>query len=311
MSASINGVVGFKPTVGLISRTHVVPISHSQDTAGPMARSVADAALLLNAIAGSDPADPATAEADAHVTDFTTGLADASLKGVRIGVLVNQIGDREDVRAIFETALDDLRRAGADLVEIAFEPNDEMGRDEFATLLYELRTDMNAYLATLPGKDMPRSLADLIAFNRANAAEEMRWFDHGLFEMAVERTDEQAYRAARENALHLAADRGIDRLLEENQVALLVVPTRRPAWTSDLVNGDNFDGSIGAGSLAAIAGYPLLTVPMGSVERLPVGISFMGPKWSDHLVLKAGAAYESARTATIPEPSLQPWSPGD
>ena len=309
--ASINGVVGFKPTVGLISRTHVVPISHSQDTAGPMARSVADAALLLNAIAGSDPADPATAEADAHVTDFTTGLADASLKGVRIGVLVNQIGDREDVRAIFETALDDLRRAGADLVEIAFEPSDEMGRDEFATLLYELRSDMNAYLATLPGKDMPRSLADLIAFNKANAAEEMRWFDQGLFEMAVERTDEQAYRAARKNALHLAADRGIDRLLEENQVALLVVPTRGPAWTSDLVNGDNFDGSIGAGSLAAIAGYPHLTVPMGSVERLPVGISFMGPKWSDHLVLKAGAAYESARTATIPEPSLQPWSPGD
>ncbi|MFW2446875.1 MAG: amidase family protein, partial [Qipengyuania pacifica] len=248
---------------------------------------------------------------DAHVTDFTTGLADASLKGVRIGVLVNQIGDRDDVRAIFETALDDLRRAGADLVEIAFEPSDEMGRDEFATLLYELRTDMNAYLATLPGKDMPRSLADLIAFNKANAAEEMRWFDQGLFEMAVERTDEQAYRAARKNALHLAADRGIDRLLEENQVALLVVPTRGPAWTSDLVNGDNFDGSIGAGSLAAIAGYPHLTVPMGAVERLPVGISFMGPKWSDHLVLKAGAAYESARTATIPEPSLQPWSPGD
>ena len=309
--ASINGVVGFKPTVGLISRTHVVPISHSQDTAGPMARSVADAALLLNAIAGSDPADPATAEADAHVTDFTTGLADASLKGVRIGVLVNQIGDRDDVRAIFETALDDLRRAGADLVEIAFEPSDEMGRDEFATLLYELRTDMNAYLATLPGKDMPRSLADLIAFNKANAAEEMRWFDQGLFEMAVERTDEKVYRAARKNALHLAADRGIDRLLEENQVALLVVPTRGPAWTSDLVNGDNFDGSIGAGSLAAIAGYPHLTVPMGAVERLPVGISFMGPKWSDHLVLKAGAAYESARTATIPEPSLQRWSPGD
>ncbi|WP_375292006.1 amidase family protein, partial [Qipengyuania sp.] len=238
--ASVNGVVGFKPTVGLVSRTHVVPISHSQDTAGPMARSVADAALLLNAIAGSDPADPATAQADRHKPDFTTGLANASLKGVRIGVLVNQIGNRDDVRALFETALADMRRAGAELVEIAFEPSDEMGRDEFTTLLFELRTDMESYLASLPGEGLPRSLADLIAFNEAHAAEEMRWFDQDTFEMALERTDEQAYLAARENALHLAGDRGIDRMVQENDVAFLIAPTTGPAWTSDLMHGDNY-----------------------------------------------------------------------
>jgi len=312
--ASINGVVGFKPTVGLVSRTHVVPISSTQDTAGPMAMTVADAALLLSAIAGSDPADPATAQADAYRPAVGQALAPADLTGVRIGVMRNQVGDRADLRAVFDTALADLERAGAVLVDIEFEPSDEMSRDSFQVLLFELREEMGKYLASIPpvsqGEEAtPRSLADLIAFNEANAATEMRWFGQDIFELAETTTDRAAYEAARENAVHLAGERGIDRLLAENDVQFLVAPTRGPAWTTDLVNGDNFNGSIGFGSPAAIAGYPHLTVPMGGVEDLPVGLSIIGGKWQDWEVLSAGAAYERARTASIPTPDFERWMP--
>ena len=307
--ASVNGVVGFKPTVGLVSRTHVVPISASQDTAGPMASTVRDAALLLTAIAGSDPADPATAEADRYKADFRQGLASASLAGVRIGVMRKQVGDRPGVTALFEAALADMERAGATLVDIDFEPDGAMYRDEFTVLLYELREGMEAYLAGSPADIPVRSLADVVAFNEERAAEEMRWFGQETFEQALATTDEAAYREARENSLRLAGEQGIDRLLAEHDVAFLVSPTSGPAWTTDLVNGDNFSGGIGAGSLAAIAGYPHLTVPMGSVERLPVGLSFIGAKWQDHALLKAGAAYERARSAELPQPSFAPWTP--
>ncbi len=307
--ASVNGVVGFKPTVGLVSRTHVVPISHSQDTPGPMAHSVRDAAMLLTAVAGSDPADPATAEADMRTTDFAAALETASLKGVRIGVLTKQIGERTDVRALFEAAVADLRRAGAEVVEIDFEPQGDMYEAEYAVLLYELRTGMDAYLASLPGEGLPRSLADVVAFNRAHAAEEMRWFDQTHFERALEATDEEAYRKARETSLRLAGAEGIDKLLREHRVEVLIAPTTGPAWTSDLIHGDNYTGGIGAGSLAAIAGYPHLTVPMGAVERLPVGISLIGAKWDDARVLGFGAAYEAVRSADLAEPRFLPWSP--
>jgi len=306
--ASVNGIVGFKPTVGMVSRTYVVPISGTQDTAGPMTRSVADAALLLNAIAGSDPADAATAEADRHKTDFTASLDAASLKGVRIGVLTNQIGNRPDVRALFEAAVADMERAGAEVVRIEYDWPDGFWQRSLPVLLFELRRDMDAYLAALPGDAMPDTLADVVAFNRANAAKELRWFDQGLFEQALEATDEAAYRTALETNLKATREDGIDRLLAEHDVAVLVAPTAGPAWTTDLVTGDNFGGNIGAGSLAAIAGYPHLTVPMGAVERLPVGISFMGGKWQDHAVLKIGAAYERARTAALPEPSFERWA---
>lgn len=308
--ASVNGVVGFKPTVGMISRTHVVPISSTQDTAGPMAKSVRDAAMLLGALAGSDPADPATAEADAHARDFTDGLGEASLEGVRIGVMRNQVGNRADLREVFETALADMEAAGAVLVDIEFEPNEEMGRDSFQVLLFELREEMGKYLASIPpieGGNTPRSLADLIAFNKANADTEMRWFGQDIFELAEGTTDRAVYEAARKNAVHLAGERGIDKLLAENDVAFLVAPTRGPAWMSDLVNGDNFNGSVGFGSPAAIAGYPHLTVPMGAIEDLPVGLSIIGAKWQDWEVLKAGTAYERARTAELPTPDFQRW----
>lgn len=306
--ASINGVVGFKPTLGLVSRTHVVPISHSQDTAGPMARTVADAALLLTAMAGPDPADPVTAAAKGRDLDFTKGLDSASLKGLRIGVLRRQAGRDPRLLALFDRALADMRAAGAETVEIDWQMPPEMGRDEYAVLLYELRTDLNAYLQGLPGKPPVRSLADVIAFNRAHAAAEMRWFGQDIFEEAERTTDEAAYRKARANSLRLAGAEGIDRLLAAHRVSLLVAPTAGPAWPIDLIAGDRGDGGVGAGSPAAIAGYPHLSVPMGAVEGLPVGLSFMGTAWDDARVLQAGGAYERVRSAPLAEPKFRRWS---
>ena len=310
--ASINGIVGFKPSVGIVSRTHVVPISSTQDTAGPMTKTVYDAALLLTAIAGEDPADPVTLEAK-RVADYTAGLNTFSLQGVRIGVMRDQVGNRADLTAVFNTALADLKRAGAVLVDISFEPNSQMYGDSFTVLMFELREEMGKYLESLPrvaGRDnLPRSLADLIAFNAANVDTEMRWFGQELFELADTTTDRAAYETARANALRIAGPETLDKLLAENDVQFLVVPTRGPTWMSDLVNGDNFNGSVGFGSPSAIAGYPHLTVPMGAIEGLPVGISILGAKWHDHAVLKAGAAYEKARTAELPAPSFKRWEP--
>lgn len=311
--ASINGIVGFKPSVGLVSRTHVVPISSTQDTAGPMAKNVWDAALLLSAIAGEDPADSATVGVP-RVADYTAGLEGFSLQGVRIGVMRNQIGNNAAVAAVFEQALADLEAAGAVLVDIEFEPNPQMYGDSYTVLKFELREEMGKYLASIPAfaeGETPRSLADLIAFNEAHADTEMRWFDQSIFIEAEATTDREAYETARANAVRIAGAETLDPLLADNNVQFLVAPTRGPAWMSDLVLGDQFNGSIGFGSPAAIAGYPHLTVPMGAVERLPVGISFFGAKWADHDVLKVGAAYERARTAKLPEPSFRRWSAGD
>ena len=312
--ASINGVVGFKPTVGFISRTHVVPISSTQDTAGPMTRDTYQAAMMMNAMAGTDPLDPATAEADARKPDFTEGMIEAGLQGVRIGVMRNQIGNRRDVSAVFDQALADMEAAGAQLIDIEFELNQQIYQDSFTVLLFEFREGIAAYLASLDGLDgskavKSRTLEDLIQFNRQYSNQELRWFGQEVFEQALATTDREAYESARENAVRIAGPQTLDALFTEHNVEFLVAPTRGPAWVSDLVVGDNFNGSIGFGSPAAIAGYPHLTIPMGHVEGLPVGISFFGAKWADHAVLKAGSGYEKARTAELPEPSFEPWKP--
>ena len=304
--ASMNGIVGFKPTVGLVSRTYVVPISHSQDTPGPMTTSVADAALVLSVIAGTDPQDATTAEADRHKQDYTLGLGTSSLKGVRIGVLRKQSGRHPGVQRLFDAAQADLTAAGAVLVPIDYDFPDAMGTDEGTVLYFELREDIGKYLTGLPGKVPSRSLADLIAFNTANAAAELRWFGQDSFEKAEKNIDRAAHDKARANSLRLAGPEGIDALLAKNNVVALIAPTEGPAWMIDLVTSDHFS-SVGAGSLAAIAGYPHLTVPMGAVEGLPIGLSFMGPKWGDKGVLDLGAAYERVRTAVLAKPSFKRW----
>ena len=304
--SSVNGVVGFKPTVGMVSRRYIVPISHSQDTPGPMTTSVKDAALILTAIAGPDAADPATARADLHAQDFAAGLDAASLKGARIGVLRKATGNHKPTAAVFDAALADLKRAGAVLVELDYEEPAAMFRDELLVLRYELKHDLNAYLKGLPGNPPIRSLDDLIAWNKAHEAEEMRWFGQETFEAAAKLDDEAAYKKARENSLRLAGADGIDKLMADNQLSLLVFPTEGPAWTMDLVVGDR-SLPIGMGSLPAIAGYPHLTVPMGAVEGLPVGLSFVAGKWEDRKVLEAGAVYERVRSAVLPVPGFKRW----
>ncbi len=305
--ASINGIVGFKPSVGIVSRTHIVPISSTQDTAGPMTVDVKRAARLLTAMAGEDADDPVTLTVPNRTADFTAGLASYSLAGVRIGVMRNQIGSNAQVREEFEAALADMEKAGAVLVDIEFDVNTAIYEDSFTVLMFELREEMGKYLRSLPGENMPRSLADLIAFNSANADTEMRWFGQDLFELAETTTDREAYEKARENAVRIAGAETLDMLLAKHDVQFLTAPTRGPAWMSDLVLGDQFNGSIGFGSPAAIAGYPHLTVPMGAVEGLPVGISFFGAKWADHDVLKLGAAYERVRSAALPQPGFTRW----
>lgn len=301
--AGVNGIVGFKPSVGLVSRTHIVPISHSQDTAGPMTLTVRDAAAVMNAIAGSDPADPATAEADVRKADYVAALSPGALKGKRIGVMRDRVGERADVAALFDAALKQMEALGATLVDIADtrSGSDGLGAAEFEILLTEFKADLATYLATLPGAHAPRTLADVIAFNKANL-EELKWFDQSLFEMAEGKggLDSPAYLAAREKAVQLAGAEGIDRLLKTHRADLLVGVTNGPAWVSDLAKGDSYN-SPGTSQLPAVAGYPHLTVPMGAVQGLPIGISFIGRKWSDAEVLAAGYAYEQAsRKRVVP-----------
>ena len=311
--SAINGLVGLKPTVGLVSRSRVVPISHSQDTPGPMARSVMDAAILLGGMAGSDPADPATARADSMGPnslgqDFTHGLSPDALKGVRIGVMRFAAGFHPETEAVFESALSALRAAGATLVDIpGFPGRRELGAQEHIVLMTELKADLNAYLAsTDPAKVPSRTLADVIAFDTANATREMPLFGQELF-VEAEKTGglaDPAYVKAAAEAKRGAGPDGIDKLLAQNNVAVLIAPTLGPSWLIDPVLKDNFTGG-GAGSPAAIAGYPHLTVPMGLVDGLPVGLSFIGTAWSDAQLLAYGYAFEQATHARRPPRYLQ------
>jgi amidase len=302
--ASIDGVVGLKPTVGLLSRTHIVPISHTQDTAGPMGRSVADVAAMLTVMAGTDPADPATAEADAHRTDYVAALQGASLAGRRLGVL--RPGGRKSVAelALFDRTLDALRAAGAVLVEVEPPSQPGVGEAEQLILQTELKADMAAYLATTPPAVRVRTLADLIAFDAATPRE-LALFGQETFEKAETTSglDDPAYVRAKALAHRLTGPEGIDRMLADNRLDALVAETTSPAWRSDVVDGDNSQGS--ASGMAAMAGYPHLTVPMGQVRGLPVGLSFIGPAWSDARLLALGQAFEQAAHARRP-PAYHP-----
>jgi amidase len=287
-----NGIVGLKPTVGLIPRTYIVPISATQDTAGPMVLSVSDAAIMLNVMAGSDPSDPATAQADAHKIDYTTALDANALQGKRIGVARFLAGYHPATDAAFEQALEALKDAGAELVEISdFPARSQMGAAEFAILLAEFKAGLNAYLASTPATVKSRTLDDLIAFNTETPAE-MEFFNQDLFEEAAKAPalTDKAYVDAKVTAARLAGKDGIDRLLADNTVVAIVAPSGGPAWTTDLVTGDHFLGS--SSSLAAVSGYPNLTVPMGDIRDLPVGLSFFGAAWSEPTLLGLAYAFE-------------------
>jgi amidase len=295
--SSINGLVGLKPTLGLVSRTRVVPISHSQDTPGPMARSVSDVAILFSAMVGSDPADPATKDAGKYRKDFTAGLAGASLKGVRIAVYHPDMSPL--VAARFDKALEVLKAQGAVLVDVQRPKTDGMGDAEFDVLKFELKTDLNKYLAATPPSVKTRTIDDVIAFDNANADAEMPYFAQEIFDMAAKSkgVDEPTYQAQRDKSFGLAKG-AIDGMLKQAEATILVQPTYGPAWLSDPIYGDQYNGP-SSSELPAISGYPNLTVPMGLVRGLPTGLSFIGPAYSDGKLLEAGYVYEQASKARV------------
>lgn len=294
--SAINGLVGLKPSIGLVSRTHVVPISHSQDTPGPMARSVRDAAIMLSAMVAPDPADPATAKAVRR--DYAAGLSASALSGLRVGVLRPDMPPELALR--YQAALDVLSAAGAELVEVERPKLDGLGEAEFTVLKTELKADLNAYLATTPPAVRTRTLADVIAFNGANRAAEMPFFDQETFveAQATKGLDDPAYKAARAKSLRLAGAEGIDAMLAKARATVLVSPSYGAAWLSDPVHGDQYGGPSSSG-LPAVAGYPNLTVPMGLVRGLPVGLSFIAGKFGEATVLGAGYAYEQRAKARV------------
>jgi amidase len=305
--ASVNGVVGLKPTVGLLSRHRIVPLALSQDTAGPMARDVATVARMLTAMAGSDAEDPATAEADSRRQDYAVGLAGAELRGVRLGVLRFELGWSPAVDAGFERALALLREQGAVLVEITEGPDlRAMGEAAFQVLLGEFRPQLDAYLAATPPAVKARSLEALIAFNRDNAGRQMPLFGQELFEQALAAPgpETESFRTARATALRVADTEGISHLLREHRVEALLLPTAPVGWKIDAVNGDQTPFGR-AGSMAAVAGTPHLTVPATQHWGLPLGLSFLGPRWGEARLLQLGAAFERAR-GPLPAPTLAP-----
>lgn len=294
--SSINGIVGIKPTVGLVSRTGVIPISHTQDTAGPMARTVRDAAILLGALVGIDEEDEATAaSAGKTVVDYTQTLDPQGLQGARIGVARNFFGFHEAVDQLMTVALAVLKEQGATLIDPTPLPNmGAIGRAENAVLHYELKADLNAYLARLGPAAPIRTLADAIAFNEQHRDRELPYFGQEIFltaEAMGPLTDPE-YLAALATCRRLSRSEGIDAVMDEHRLDALIAPTEGPAWVTDLITGDRFLG--GSSSAAAVAGYPSVTVPAGYVFGLPVGISFFGRAWSEPTLLKLAYAFEQA-----------------
>ena len=290
-----NSLVGLKPTVGLVSRSGVIPIAHSQDTPGPMCRTVTDATILLGALAGADPTDPATATAPSAVPDYTKALDPNGLKGARIGVVRAAFGSPEGDRLV-NAALDVLKAQGAVLVDPVEIPHmRDYGDQEFTVLLYELKADLNAYLAGLGAASRVKTLADVIAFNDAHKDTEMPYFGQESFIQAQEKgplTDD-AYVEALAHCRRLSRAEGADVAFAKDKLDALVAPTGGPAWLIDLVNGDCSTGG-GNSSIAAVAGYPTITVPVGYSFGLPVGMSFIGRPWTEATLIKLAYAYEQA-----------------
>jgi amidase len=295
--SAANALVGIKPTVGLVSRAGIIPISHSQDTAGPMARTVADAAALLNALTGQDPRDPATAASKGKVQpDYASFLDKDALRGARIGVARKKFfGYSDSADRLAEHAITALKAAGAVIVDPADIPSAGQYDDaEMDVLLYEFKADLNAYLASLGPQAPVKSLQEIIDFNDRNPARELAYFGQDLFLRAQRKgpLTDPAYRRALATAQRSARSQGIDRVMRQHKLDALIAPTTSPAWNIDLINGDHYLGA--SSTPAAVAGYPSITVPMGFVRGLPVGLSFIGGAWSEGRLIALAFAFEQA-----------------
>ncbi len=305
--SNANGLVGIKPTVGLVSRAGIIPISHSQDTAGPMTRTVADAAALLGVLAGADPRDPATSSgAGKAAPDYTKFLDASGLRSARIGVARKFFGFLPAVDKIMETALAELKKQGAVLVDPVEIPMDkEFGETELLVLLYELKADLNAYLKSLGPQAPVKTLAEVIEFNEKHREQEMPYFGQELFIKAEAKgpLTSKEYLSALKKNQRLLREKGIDAAMNKHKLDAIVAPTGGPAWVTDLVNGDHFSG--GFSGPAAVAGYPHITVPAGFVRGLPVGISFSGRAWSEPVLIRLAYAFEQATRFRQP-PKFRP-----
>ncbi len=295
--SAANGLVGIKPTVGLVSRSGIIPISHTQDTAGPMARTVSDAAILLGALSGVDPRDKATAaSAGKALTDYTPALRADALKGARIGVARKQyFGYHPDTDRLIDQAIADMKAQGAIIVDPADIPTAAQLDDcELTVLQYEFKADLNAYLGALGPAAKVHSLADLIAFDARDKDREMPYFGQEIFLQSEKKgpLTSAAYRTALTTCRSRARTLGIDAVMTRLKLDALVAPTGSPAWTIDLINGDHFLGA--SSTPAAVAGYPSITVPAGFVYGLPVGMSFIGRAWSEPKLIGLAYAYEQA-----------------
>jgi amidase len=301
--SAVNGLVGIKPTIGLVSRTGIIPISHSQDTAGPMARTVRDAAILLGVMVGADPTDQATrAGAARGQSDYTPFLDPTGLRGARIGVARNlNFGNSPDADRVTEEAIQRMRDAGAEVVDPAEIPNaNDLGDSEFEVMLYEFKADLNAYFTWLGPNAPVKSMAEVIEFNERNRDREMPYFEQEIMVMAEAKgpLTEEAYRNALAHNHRLSRAEGIDAVMDRHNLDALVAPTTSPAWTIDLVNGDHYLG--GSSGPAAISGYANITVPAGHALGLPVGVSFMGRGFSEPTLLRVAYAFEQVSAVRIP-----------
>jgi amidase len=292
--ASTNGIVGLKPTVGLVSRSGVIPLSHSQDTAGPLTRTVRDAAVLLGVMAGPDPADPASVAVGRRFqSDYVQYLNPDGLRGARLGIARKFFVENAPLNRFLDGCIDTLEKAGAVIVDPADLPqHDGLGDAEQTVLLYEFKADLNAYLARLPNAMKVRSLDDLVRFNDTQAAREMPIFDQELLRQAQAKggLDEPDYKKAREACIAATRSGGIDAVLSEHKLDAMVALTAGPAWLIDDINGDSDTG--GCSSPAAIAGYPHITVPAGLYRGLPVGLSFFGTAFSESKLLRLASGFE-------------------
>ena len=297
--SNANSLVGIKPTLGLISRAGIVPIAHSQDTAGPMCRTVTDAAILLGALSGTDPRDDATkTSAGKSLTDYTKALDSNGLKGARIGVHRKGFGFNDSVDKPMNDCIDTLKRGGAIVIDPADIPTaGKFDDSELEVLLYEFKADLNEYLRSLGPRAPVKSLKEIIDFNDRYGDREMPWFGQDIMTKAAAKgpLSEKAYHDALEKNHQLSRKEGIDLVMDQHRLDALIAPTGGPAWTTDWVNGDHFSG--GYSTSSAVAGYPHVTVPAGYLFGLPVGLSFFGRAWSEPVLLKFAYAFEQATRA--------------
>ncbi len=293
--SGINGIVGIKPTIGLWSRRGIIPIAHSQDTAGPMCRTVADAAILLGALAGFDDEDAETHVPRGTIFDDYSQFLDAGgLKSARIGIAREMLGFNPLVDKLFDQAVEDMRNQGAEVIDnITFKHLRNWGSPSYQVLLYEFKADLNKYLSEHHGVPV-KSLEQIIAFNETHKELEMPWFGQEIFKMAEEKGDitTKEYIEALSDSKRFTQKEGIDAVMDQHNLDAIIAGTNGPAWNIDWVNGDNFNGS--SSSPAAISGYPNICVPMGRVHGLPVGISFFGRAWSEPVLIRLAYAYEQA-----------------